>query len=208
MMALIAQNNQYTMDCAIKHVIETTFPKSLQSIYMAKYFWHENFGRHFPQNIPHLTTTSPQHFVGLFFMIGWVVAIISYSIAFLIVSTIIAIDVWNNAGLGWLSKSIATLSIVNAILCWGCMLSFRGPMPYRNWFRSQKIDVLKQIAPSQVKAKEEALYGERMADYRNLIERGYIELDATRTTERHQTTHWVTNLFWILSLAVCLVIFL
>jgi len=172
--ALVTQNNVYTMDSAIKFVIANKLPDALQSIYMAKYFSHENYSRYFPKNIPHITITQSHSAVSTFVVFGWGAALIIYPIFSLVVGVMISIDVWNTGGLGWLSRSVAVGSIVNSVLCWGYFITTRLKMPYRDYFRSQEIEVLRQVAPSQVEAKRSFLYDESNSDYARMVERGYF----------------------------------
>ncbi|WP_105438947.1 hypothetical protein [Neorhizobium sp. T25_13] len=172
--ALIAQSNIYTMDSAIKFVITNRLPEALQSIYLAKYFSHENIPRFVPTNIPHITVAKSNSVVTTLVYLGWGAAIVIYLIFYLTIGIMIAIDIWKSAGLGLLSRVVAVGYVVNAILCWGYLITTRAKMPYRDYFRSQEIEVLSQIAPSQVEAKRSFLYDESNGDYARMVERGYF----------------------------------
>lgn len=111
---------------------------------------------------------------------------------------IISLDVWNTAGLGWLSRIIASGAIANSVLCFGYLVITRLRMPYRSYMKLQELDVLKQIAPSQVAKKSSAMYDEGSDDYFSLVDRGYLTGDPKKDNPKPKEEAGFRRLmFWL-----------
>ncbi|PTM95265.1 hypothetical protein [Mycoplana dimorpha] len=173
-LSLLAQNNVYTLESTIKYIVNNHYPEQLRPIYISKYFWHENYPRYFPTRIPHLLISPIQSRLVDLISLGWLLAMFFYVILFFVIGILISIDVWKNGGISWFSRVVAFGAIANSVLGWGYFIITRCKMPYRNFLKLQEIEVLGQIAPSQVEAKWQSLYGEGYDDYVDMINRGYL----------------------------------
>ncbi|MBW9052168.1 hypothetical protein [Rhizobium mesosinicum] len=171
----IIQNNMYTLDSAMKFVIMNKFPLELRGIYIAKYFYFENFPPPSPTQLPHI---SYSRIYSQFFMVAsvaFLIAILIYFSCYAALYMAIAVDIWKNARLGIWSYVIAGASIANGVLSTSYLILTRIRMPYRDYTVLHEIQGLPQIAPSQYERRQKEVYGEGVADWLSLVERGYIK---------------------------------
>lgn len=177
---LVLSINLYNMERVIKYIINKKLPEELRQIYISKYFYHENALRYSGVNTPHITI-DPIHnglFLASFASLGFLV--IGYMIAYITLGVLIAYDVWMQGNLGWLSRIIALAAIINyALILMGIILT-RFRMPYTDYSKQHEIDVLKQIAPSQVSSKLKKMYSGFSEDYGALVAKGYFSGDIER----------------------------
>lgn len=172
---LMIQNNIYILDSVIKFIIGTKIPLELRGIFTAKYFYHENFPSLMPVNLPHISFSRWNTNVAIYTSIIVLVMMALYYCAYLFMYTIIAIDVWKAAKLGYWSYAIAGASIVNTIVGALYMAFTRMRMPYRDYTALHELNGLPQIAPSQFEKRRNEIYGEGTRDWQDLRKRGYIK---------------------------------
>jgi|APAra7269096819_1048525.scaffolds.fasta_scaffold14088_3 hypothetical protein len=171
---LMIQNNMYTLESAMKFAI-SKFPKELQGIYIAKYFYLENFTPLFPTQLPHINATGLHTRIAMLISVLLLILIIVYSTIYISLYVAIAIDVWKEGRLGTWSYFIASASIANATVGVGYLIFTRLKMPYRDYSVLHELQGLREVAPSQYERRNWEVYGEGVEDYQDLVARGYIK---------------------------------
>ncbi|MGO6682094.1 hypothetical protein [Rhizobium leguminosarum] len=172
---LVIQNNIYTIESAMKFSILNNFPTELRDIYIAKYFYFENFPPPSPVQLPNI---SYSRLYSNYFLVASVTSLILLFLYFSFYTALyitIAIDVWKSARLGIWSYIIAAASITNGTLSMSYLILTRMRMPYRDYTVFHELQGLPEIAPSQLERRRKEVHGEGVADYLNLVERGYIK---------------------------------
>ncbi|NKM14172.1 hypothetical protein GFL85_24655 [Rhizobium laguerreae] len=175
---LVIQNNLYTIESAIKFSIQNNFPVELRGIYIAKYFYFENFPPPSPIQLPHISYS--RLYSNYFFAasVASLILLLLYFGFYTALYITIAIDVWKSARLGMWSYIIAAASIANGALSISYVILTRMRMPYRDYTVLHELQGLPEIAPSQLERRQKEVYGEGSADYLTLVERGYIKPDS------------------------------
>ncbi|MGO7181528.1 hypothetical protein ACCT14_11455 [Rhizobium brockwellii] len=171
---LVIQNNIYTIESAMKFSILNNFPTELHGIYIAKYFYFENFPPPSPTQLPHISYSQLYSNYFLAASVASLILLFLYFSFYTALYIIIAIDVWKSASLGIWSYIIAAASITNSTLSMSYLILTRMRMPYRDYTVHHELQGLPEIAPSQLERRRKEVYGEGRADYLSLVERGYI----------------------------------
>ncbi|MBY3301494.1 hypothetical protein HFO04_01550 [Rhizobium laguerreae] len=172
--SLILQNNMYTIESAMKFSILKNFPEELRGIYVAKYFYSENFSAPSPIQLPYISYSRlyTKYFIAA--SVAFMILLLIYLGLYMALYVTIAIDVWKSARLGIWSYIIAVASITNGALGMSYLILTRMRMPYTDYTVLHELQGLPEIAPSQFERRRNEVYGEGVADYRRLVERGYI----------------------------------
>ncbi|MDF0581051.1 hypothetical protein [Bradyrhizobium yuanmingense] len=174
---LILQSNAAILDATIRSAIGIAVPEELRSLYLVRYFPHEQFGRYQPFNMPYMIPNTLQR------AIGKVTALLFLVILTLTILALSACNLFLLIHHLWIKPSFGAWSF--ALLIYILVLGFgtllyviltRLRLPYLDYTVNGELELLQQINPIRYRARLDEVYGPLNADRKNMRERGYISL--------------------------------
>lgn len=173
---IILENNIYILNSYMKFIIGR-LPDEVRQMHIAAHFFSENMRRYMPINLPRISQTPLNSnlsmipfLFGLFLLVA--AAVIYGGMYFLIAS-----DIWKNGALEIWSKVSVAVAVTNSVLGILYVLTTRVPLPYRDFRKLDDIEFMKAFAPSQLQKLYEETHSDVVADFNQMVEKGYIDAD-------------------------------
>ena len=172
---VVLQNNIHTIESMMEFIIQKKLPPELAQVHRSMYLYSENFMHHIPVNIPYLVMPKYTYLIKMIPLISVTVAIFGGLIFYYLILNEILMDIWRNPSIPYWSRAAVIFiyfSIANAILF---VVGTRFLMPYRNWIRLEKMQVLRDYWPNQFQKEFANEYDIDFNDETKMISRGYLK---------------------------------
>lgn len=173
---VILENNIYTLNSYMKFIIGR-LPDEVRQMHIAAHFFSENMSRYMPINLPRITQTPLNSnlsmipfLFGLFLLVA---AVVIYGGMYFL----LARDIWQNGTVEIWSKISVAVAVTNSVLGILYVLTTRVPLPYRDFRNLDDIEFMKAHAPSQLQKLYEETHSDVIADFNQMVDKGYIDPD-------------------------------
>lgn len=179
---LILQANSSILDTTIKSAIKFGVPEELRTIYLVRYFPHEQFGRYQPFNMPYLIPTKLQRTIGKGVAILYLILLLLTLLAFMACNLFLLVHhLWINPSFGvWSNLLLAYIFLLGVGAAFYAILS-KARLPYLDYTVNHELELLKQVDPARYEVRLEEIYGPLNEDRRKMEEGGYLDR-ASRTS--------------------------
>ena len=130
-----------------------------------------------PVNLPRISQTPLNSKLSLVpFLFGLfvlVAAVLIYGVMYFL----IARDIWDSGNIDIWSKVSVAVAVVNLIFGSIYLLTTRIPLPYKDFRKLDDIEFIGAFAPSQLPKLYAEMQAEVLADFDQMIKRGYMDPD-------------------------------
>jgi hypothetical protein len=173
---LILQANSSILDATIKSAIRSGVPEELRTVYLVRYFPHEQFGRYQPFNMPHLIPTKLQRAIGRGVAILFLIFLILTFFAFAACNLFLLIHhLWIKPNFGIWSNLLLVYILLLGVGATLYVLMTRFRLPYLDYTVNSELELLEQVDPERHRARLQEIYGRLNADRRDMERRGYVK---------------------------------
>jgi hypothetical protein len=173
---LMLQANSSILDATIKSAIKFGVPEELQTVYLVRYFPHEQFGRYQPFNVPHLIPTKLQRAIGKGVAILFLIFLILTFLAFAACNLFLLIHhLWIKPNFGIWSNLLLIYILFLGVGATLYVVLTRFRLPYIDYTVNSELELLEQVDPVRHRARLQEIYGALNADRRDMERRGYVK---------------------------------
>ena len=177
---LILQANSSILDATIKSAIKLSVPVELRTVYLVRYFPHEQFGRYQPFNMPYLIPTKLQRAIGKGVAVLFLILLILTLFAFAACNLFLLIHhLWIKPSFGVWSNLLLVYILLLGLGATFYLVLTRVRLPYLDYTVNTELELLQQVDPARHRARLQELYGRLNEDRRRMENRGYV--NPTRT---------------------------
>ncbi len=178
---LILQANSSILDATIKSAIKVGVPEELQTVYLVRYFPHEQFGRYQPFNMPHIIPTKLQRSIGKGVAILFLIFLILTSLSFAACNLFLLIHhLWLKPNFGIWSNLLLAYILLLGVGATLYIVLTRFRLPYLDYTVNSELELLEQVDPDRHRVRLQEIYGGLNADRRNMEQRGYVNVGPSR----------------------------
>jgi hypothetical protein len=172
---LILQANSSILDATVKSAIKLGVPEELRTVYLVRYFPHEQFGRYQSFNMPHLIPTKLQRTIGKGVAILFLILLILTFFAFAACNLFLLVHhLWIKPSFGvWSNVLLAYILLLGLGATFYVVLT-RFRLPYLDYTVNSELELLEQVDPVRHRARLREIYGRLNEDRRNMEQRGYL----------------------------------
>lgn len=172
---LILQANSSILDSTIRSAIKLGVPEELQTVYLVRYFPHEQFSRYQPFNMPHLIPTKLQRTIGKGVAILFLIFLIITFFAFATCNLFLLIHhLWIKPNFGVWSNLLLIYILLLGVGATFYVALTRFRLPYLDYTVNGELELLEQVDPVRHRARLQEIYGKLNADRKDMEQRGYI----------------------------------
>ena len=145
---LILQSNCAILDATIKSAIRFGVPDELRTVYLVRYFPHEQFGRYQPFNMPYLIPTKLQIIIGKWVAILFLILLTVTLLAFMGCNLfLLAHHLWIKPNFGvWSTLLLAYILLLGVGVTFYLILT-RARLPYLDYTVNNELELLQQVIP-------------------------------------------------------------
>ena len=172
---LILQANSSILDATIKSAIKFGVPEELRTVYLVRYFPHEQFGRYQPFNMPYLIPTKLQRAIGKGVAILFLILLILTLLGFAATNLFLLVHhLWIKPNFGVWSNLLLVYLLLLGLGATFYLILTRARLPYLDYTVNDELELLKQVDPARHHARLKEIYGRLNDDGRDMEERGYV----------------------------------
>jgi hypothetical protein len=173
---LILQANSSILDATVKSAIKLGVPEELRTVYLVRYFPHEQFGRYQPFNMPHLIPTKLQRSISKGVAILFLMVLFLTLFAFAACNLFLLIHhLWVKPSFGvWSNLLLAYILLLGVGALFYVILT-RFRLPYLDYTINSELELLQQVDPVRHRVRLQEIYGRLNQDRRNIEQRGYLK---------------------------------
>ncbi|TCU38754.1 hypothetical protein [Rhizobium azibense] len=171
---LIIQNNVYTLENAMAFIISNKVPVELRHLYGNRYLPGGMYSRYIPTNLPYINISRPNYWISIvpvFIMSGALAAVF---IGYYYLLMRILYDIWLHPSVPFWSRGAVIAMAISYTYGLLYVAGTRFKLPYRNYIRVEKRNVMKKFWPAQYEEEFGGEYAEDIADDRWMHGRGYL----------------------------------
>jgi hypothetical protein len=173
---LILQANSLILDVAIKSAIKFSVPEELRTLYLVRYFSHEQFGRYQPFNMPHLVPTKLQRAIGKSVAISFLVLLFVTYLAFAACNLFLLIHhLWLKPSFGIWSKVLLAYILILGLGALLYLILTRFRLPYLDYTVNNELELLQQVDLPRYQVRLQEIYGGLNKDRGIMEQRGYLK---------------------------------
>lgn len=170
---VILENNVYTLNSYMKFIIRR-FPEEVRQMHIAAHFFSENMSRYMPIYLPRISQTPVNSNISMIPFLFGIFLLITAVVIYGGMYFLIARDIWQNGNVEIWSKVSVAVAVTNAVLGVIYVVTTRAPLPYRDFRKLDDIEFTKAYAPSQLQKLYEETHSDVIADFNQMVQKGYI----------------------------------
>jgi hypothetical protein len=172
---LFLQANSSILDATIKSAIKFGVPEELRTLYLVRYFPHEQFGRYQPFNMPYLIPTKLQRTLTQAVAVLLLILLVFTLFAFATCNLFLLIHhLWIKPSFGVWSNVLLVYIFLLGVSATIYLVLTRARLPYLDYTVNGELELLQQMNPERHRTRLQEIYGRLNEDRRNMERRGYL----------------------------------
>ena len=173
---IMLQGNISVIDATIKSALRFSVPEELRTLYLVRYFPHEQFARYQPFNLPYLIPAKLQRGLAKATAILFLILLIATLAAFAACNLFLLIHhLWIKPSFGIWSKVLLGYIFLLGACTFLYIALTRFRLPYLDHIVNGEIELLQQVNPPRYRTRMQEIYGRLNEDQRNMEQRGYLK---------------------------------